>query len=161
MNVDHILTTFQSYQVQYLLIGGMHFLLRHSPILTYDIDLWIEDSAANRAATGLALAALSAEWGRTDADWGPVASKAGDWLGSQSVFCLNSPHGAIDVFRAVLGLGSWSIARQNAVSGQTASGIPYFGISDEDMLQCQLALDPAFRKADRITTLRQKLGRTP
>ena len=161
MNVDHILQTFNQHQVEYLLLGGMHFLLRHAPILTYDVDTWIEDSDANRNRCERALAALDAEWGKTDADWGPVAARPAGWLDAQSVFCLNSPHGAIDVFRAVHGLPSWSASRQAAVSGQTSSGVPYFGLSDEDMLQCQLALDPAFRKPDRIAALRHKLGLAP
>jgi hypothetical protein len=38
MNIDHILQTFNTCEVDYLLIGGMNFLLRHEPVLTYDID---------------------------------------------------------------------------------------------------------------------------
>ena len=43
MNVDRILETFNRHQVACLLIGGMNFLLRHQPVLTFDIDLWISD----------------------------------------------------------------------------------------------------------------------
>ncbi|HEX5102858.1 MAG TPA: hypothetical protein VFV87_03555 [Pirellulaceae bacterium] len=158
MNVDHILSTFNQHQVEYLMIGGMHFLIRHAPLLTYDVDLWIEDSEANRAKAERALAALDAEWGTTDADWGPVAAKSVGWLDRQPIFCLNSPHGAIDIFRAVAGLTGWHSAAQYAISGTTAGGVPYRGLSDADMLQCQLALDPGQRKQDRIAILKQKLG---
>jgi hypothetical protein len=48
MNVDRILGTMQDHGVRCLLIGGMNYLLRHEPVLTYDVDLWIEDTAANR-----------------------------------------------------------------------------------------------------------------
>ncbi|GEM_PF-2492134 len=41
MDVDHILQTFATHAVDALLIGGMIFLLRHEPVLTYDVDLWI------------------------------------------------------------------------------------------------------------------------
>jgi hypothetical protein len=35
MDVDHILRTFDTHGVEFLLIGGMNFLLRHEPVLTY------------------------------------------------------------------------------------------------------------------------------
>ena len=41
-NIDHILATLGRHQVDYLLIGGVNFLLRHAPVLTYDVDVWIE-----------------------------------------------------------------------------------------------------------------------
>ena len=47
MNVDHVFQTLNHHEVAYLVIGGMNFLLRHVPLLTYDIDVWIEDSAEN------------------------------------------------------------------------------------------------------------------
>jgi hypothetical protein len=40
MNIDRILETFNRRDVSYLLIGDMNFLLRHAPVLTYDVDLW-------------------------------------------------------------------------------------------------------------------------
>ena len=114
------------------MIGGMHFLIRHAPLLTYDVDLWIEDSNANRGKAERALAALDAEWGATDADWGPVATKLAGWLSTQAVFCLNSPHGAIDIFRAVAGLGGWRASAQSGIDCITAGGIAYRGHSDAD-----------------------------
>jgi hypothetical protein len=91
MNVDHILNTLNQHGVSYLLIGGMNFLLRHLPLSTYDVDVWIEDRFDNRRRCETALAALDAEWGRTDADWGPVAKLPAGWLDQQGVFSLNSP----------------------------------------------------------------------
>jgi hypothetical protein len=161
MNVDHILGTFNSFQAAYLLVGGMNFLLRHAPVLTYDVDLWIEDSVANRSRCELALAALDAEWGRTDADWGPVKSMPAGWLASQGVFSLYTPHGPVDVFRSLDGPGDWQTAFQDSAVEQTAGGVPYQGLSDADMLKCQLALDPGIRKNDRIATLKSKLGLSP
>jgi hypothetical protein len=38
MNVDEILRTLNQEHVDYLLIGGMNFLLRHLPELTYDVS---------------------------------------------------------------------------------------------------------------------------
>ena len=156
-----MLRAFNQHQVDYLLIGGMHFLIRHAPILTYDVDFWIEDSDLNRSRTERTLAALDAEWGRTDAEWGPVAGRPAGWLAAQSVFCLNSPHGAIDIFRAVHGLGDWSASWQSGVACITGGGTSYRGISDADMLQCQLSLDPAVRKNERIAILRRKLNTLP
>jgi hypothetical protein len=38
MNVDEILGELGAAGVDYLLIGGMNFLLRHEPELTFDVD---------------------------------------------------------------------------------------------------------------------------
>jgi hypothetical protein len=159
MNADRILATMNQFGVAYLLIGGVNFMLRHEPILTFDMDLWIEDSDENRTRCEQALAALDAEWGETDADWGPVAKKSAGWLTRQAVFCLHSPVGAIDIFRRVHGLADWQSSFQRSVAEATSSGIGYHGISDSDMLLCQLALDASAQKASRIQTLQAKLGK--
>jgi len=160
MNVDHVLETLNSHQVAYILIGGMNFLLRHAPVLTYDIDLWIEDTLANLARCEQALAELEAEWGATDRDWGLVAEKPSGWLGTQAVFCLTSPCGAIDVFRSVKGLTSWTASRAKAHAASTAAGTPFVGLSDEDMLKSQMALPETARNQDRILALKKALGET-
>lgn len=161
MNVDLILDTFNRGQVQYLLIGGINFSLRHAPYTTFDIDLWIEDSPENRAKCEHALVALNAEWGPTDATWRPVSEMPADWLAKQSIFCLHSPHGSIDIFRSVTGLGEWSLSRQSAVLERTAAAVEFWALCDRDMLECQLALDPAEQKKDRVATLRSKLRMSP
>lgn len=159
---DHILATFNQQQVDYLLIGGMNFLLRHAPLLlTFDTDLWIEDSDANRARCEQALSALDAEWGPTDTSWMPVASFAPGWLTRQTMFSLHTAHGAVDIFRFVRGLSDWQVARQAASSERTVLGTPYWGISDHDMLQCQLALDVGLQRLDRIKVLRTQLNLPP
>jgi hypothetical protein len=159
MNVDHILETFNSQQGAYLLMGGMNFLLRHTPVLTYDVDLWIDDEPENLARCERALALLRAEWGASENQWGPVADQPPGWLGRQPLFCLTSPFGPIDVFRSVKGLGSWAASRARAVSGQTASGTPFMGLPDEDMLQSQMALPETERNQQRIQTLWKALER--
>jgi hypothetical protein len=70
MNVDRILETFNRQQVAYLLIGGMNFLLGHKPVLTYDVDLWVEDTEENLRRCEAALAELDAEWRRTAGESG-------------------------------------------------------------------------------------------
>lgn len=157
MNVDLILETFNRHRVDYLLIGGMNFLLRHEPVLTYDVDLWIEDSVENRARCIGALEELGAEWGATEEDWGPVQRQSGDWLDHQAVFCFTSPHGAIDLFRGVKGLSDWQRCAARALAEQTAAGISYRGLADADMLRCQEALDPQDRKSQRMAVLRRSL----
>lgn len=153
MNVDRILGVLNDHQVRYLLIGGMNFLLRHQPVLTYDIDFWIQDTVDNLGRCELALARLRAEWGASDADWGPVARKTAGWLGRQSVYCLTCPDGAIDVFRSVPGLAAWIDSFRRCYHETTASGVPYYGLSDEDMLACQLALSDNERKPGRVAAL--------
>jgi hypothetical protein len=75
------------------------------------------------------------------------------------VFCLNSPSGAIDVFRAVKGLETWAECRARAEACRTAAGTPFLALSDEDMLRCQLALPEEERNPQRIWFLKQRLGR--
>ncbi len=161
MNADRILATMNQFSVAYLLIGGVNFMLRHQPMLTFDVDLWIEDSDENQARCEQALASLDAEWGETDATWEAVAKKPAGWLTRQAVFCLHSPHGAIDIFRRVHGLADWQSSFQRSVAEATSSGVGYHGISDGDMLQCQLALDASAQKASRIQTLQAKLQGMP
>lgn len=156
MDVDHILRTFATHAVDDLLIGGMNFLLRHEPVLTYDIDLWIRDEPANLRRCEAALTELDAAWGRTEAEWRPVAEQPG-WLTRQSVYCLTSPSGAIDIFREVAGLESWDAAAARAVRGNTASGVAYRGLCDEDMIACQTALPEGQRRAARIETLERAI----
>ena len=156
MNVDQILSAFNETQVEYILIGGMNFLLRHAPILTFDVDLWIDDTPRNRARCEEALARLDAEWGETDAHWKPTREFASGWLERQHVCCLNSPHGAIDIFRSVTGLSDWQDAAARSAPENTHSGTSYRGLSDADMLACQLALEPGQRKMERVTFLSQQ-----
>jgi hypothetical protein len=154
MNVDKILATMNEFGVAYLLIGGMNFMLRHEPnLLTFDVDLWIEDTAENRQRCESALVALGAEWGATDADWRPVAERRSGWLDQQAVFSLNSPHGALDIFRFVPGLSGWVESFRAAMAEQTGGGVNYHGLNDADMLCCQLALDPSAQKPSRVQKL--------
>ena len=159
MNIDNILREFNDNQVAYILIGGMNFLLRHAPILTFDIDIWIEDSAENRDRCEKALGSLDAEWGATDDDWGAVTAKPPGWLLRQMVFCLTSPSGSIDVFRAVKGLESWALCRNRAYPGKTSQGVPYWGLSDEDMLRSQTALDQSEQKRSASERCRKSCTR--
>ncbi|MEM8866418.1 MAG: hypothetical protein AAGF31_12810 [Planctomycetota bacterium] len=157
MNVDAILSAMNSAGVNYLLIGGMNFMLRHKPVLTYDVDLLIEDTQENRLNCESALTNLQAEWGVTDEDWGPVAERASGWLDRQGIYCLNCPDGAVDIMRWVPGIDDWSAVWQRSVVERTKSGVAYRGLSDEDMLRCQLALGESHRKADRVRYLQSIL----
>jgi hypothetical protein len=157
MDIDRILQTLNRHGVDYILIGGVNFLLRHEPIATFDIDFWIEDSDANRARCQEALVELGASWGPDDENWKEVCDLPPNWMTWQAVYCLVSRCGSIDLFRAVKGLGSWAESRQCAQSARTAAGTAYVGLSDEDMLQCQLALAKEERKLDRIRTLQNVL----
>jgi hypothetical protein len=159
MNVDCILQTLNELRVEYILVGGINFLLRHVPILTFDVDVWIEDTVENRHRCEKALGAIQAAWGASDADWGPVANREPGWLSRQPVLCLTSPYGSIDVFRAVTGLHSWTDCRRRAYAGKTANGTVFLGLSDEDMLACQMALAEGERKQDRIRFLRRVTGK--
>jgi hypothetical protein len=157
MNSDLIFETFNRHEVNYLLIGGMNMLLRHSGSLTYDVDLWIEDTPDNRRRCHEALAELEASWGASDADWGPVAQKSPTWLERQGIVCVLSPVGAIDIFRSVEGLSSWAECSRRAVKAKTTQGIVFLALSDEDLLKSQLSLPIQEQKQDRIRFLKQVL----
>jgi hypothetical protein len=160
MNVDRILETFHRQQVDAILIGGMNFLLRHQPVLTFDIDFWICDSDENLEKTGNALRELGAEWGKDDVSWGPIP-QGGNWLRAQTVFCLTTPFGAIDIFREVRGLeGRYNQCLARSTPQRTTNGTVFQSLSDEDMLACQLALPESERRLDRTSFL-QNLRKNP
>jgi hypothetical protein len=158
MNVEKILDTFNRHEVDYLLIGGMNFFLRHRPDTTFDVDFWIEDSSENRLRCHRALAELQAEWGANDDDWSLIEKKSLSWLEKQAVFCLNSPVGSIDIFRHVTGLDSWELCRKRAVRAATKGGMNFLALADEDLLRCQMALPEHERRLDRIRFLKDKLN---
>jgi len=157
MNIDSILGTLNRRKVNYLLIGGVNFLLRHEPVLTFDTDIWVEDSPENRARLALALMDMGGEWGPTEKEWKPVSADPA-WLEIQEIFCLTTRHGALDVFRSVKGLeGRFDECMRGAVQSKTATGVSYHGLSDRHMLVCQLALDEKDRKPERILALQAAL----
>ncbi len=158
MNVDEILKALNDEQVDYLLIGGMNFLLRHSPELTFDVDVWVRDEAANLERVNRALRRLGAEWGASDKDWRKVP---GDWrwLQRQGCFCMTTAHGAVDVFRDVRGLeGRYDECSVAAVPSITTKGVKFMALSDEHMLTCQQALPENERKAKRVEILTRAIA---
>ncbi len=159
MNVDAILSALNTHDVDYVLIGGVNFLLNHAPVLTFDVDIWIQDEKQNREQLTAALMDLKAEWGPDDLHWKPVGPDVA-WLMRQNVFCLTSNEGAIDIFREVKGLeGCYAECKARAGAKRTGSGIQYSSLSDEDMLRCQEALDLAQQHHDRVKYLREVIAR--
>ncbi len=159
MNVDEMLRALDAEQVDFLLIGGMNFLLLHLPELTFDVDVWVRDDAENLVRLNSALIRLGAEWGRTEAEWSPVRADW-RWLQAQGVFCLTTAHGALDIFRDVRGLeGRYQDCKARGVRSQTAAGIPFTGLSDRDMLACQEALPGGERRDRRMQVLREAIRR--
>ena len=158
MNVDEILQTLNDGQVDYLLIGGMNFLIRHLPELTFDVDIWVRDDTENLGRLNQSLRRLGAEWGRTEKEWRPVPDDW-RWLESQGVFCLTTRHGALDIFRDVRGLeGKYPECKARGIPTTTAAGVSFTGLSDRDMLTCQEALPLQERKTRRMEVLRRAIG---
>jgi hypothetical protein len=156
MNVDAILHAFVNRGVAFILIGGMNFLLRHQPVLTFDVDLWVADTEDNLACVAVSLRDLSAQWGRDDQSWGPVPDGSA-WLRLQGVYCLTSAYGPIDIFREVRGLeGQWTAYRARCTEAKTPSGIPFASLSERDMLACR---SPGRRRTAHRT--RALFGATP
>jgi hypothetical protein len=159
MNADRIFQSLHEQRVDYLLIGGMNFLLRHAPELTFDVDIWVRDDPDNLAQLHRALRSIGAAWGPSEHSWAPLGEDY-RWLQRQTLFCLTTNHGAVDVFREVRGLeGRYAACRAAAQHCQTATGVPFVSLSDEDMLQCQLALPESERKPRRVEILREAIRR--
>jgi hypothetical protein len=77
-----------------------------------------------------------------------------EWLRRAAVFCLNSPHGAIDVFLAVRGLDAgFAALKEKCPLRKTPSGVSFRSLSDDLMIACQLALSESERKQDRLRAL--------
>lgn len=158
MNVDQILSVLNHHGVDYLLIGGVNFMLHHEPDLTFDVDVWVEDIAGNLRKLNVALRELGAEWGSSEKEWRPVPADFA-WLQEQACFCLTTRHGALDVFREVCGLESrYSKCRNASRRSATATGVPFRGLSDEDMLRSQKALPPGEQSAKRIQILKTAIA---
>jgi len=157
MNVDAVLTALNNRGVEYLLVGGMNFLLRHKPVLTFDIDIWIRDTDANCNLCEQALSDMKAQWGATEAEWGAVSLLSPGWLRRQSMFCLTTAYGALDVFRTLPGPDSWGKAVAASVECRTHNNTTCRGLNDLDMLRCQEALDESDRKMDRVAYLKRIL----
>lgn len=157
MNIDRVLQSLAKNEVDYLLIGGVNFLLRHAPEITYDIDVWIADNPKNLERTVTFLKSINAEWGATEDDWKPVPDTT-TWLTLQPVFCLTSPIAAIDIFREVKGLEKrYDVCKAAAIAAETASGVPFWALSDQHMLEAQLALPVNQQKSQRIEALNKAI----
>jgi hypothetical protein len=158
MNVDCILETMNRHGVNYLLIGGMNFMLRFEGILTYDVDFWIEDAPENLLSCERALVDLDAEWGRTDEDWGRVADRKAGWLSIQGVYSLASREGPVDIFRSVKGLDDWNMCWSRAEKRTTPTGVAYSALGVDDLLRSQEAVPTTGKVEDRLRILRSKTG---
>jgi len=156
MNADRILAVFHENGVDCILIGGMNFLLRHQPVLTFDVDFWVRDEPSNLARVHAALRELGAAWGSSEDNWKPLPDDA-QWLTKQAVFCLTTNHGAVDIFRSVHGLPDYDACRQRSTERRTEAGTPYQSLSDVDMLACQMALAEGQRRLDRVAYLQKLL----
>ena len=160
MNVDLILSVFNKHRADCILIGGMNFFIVHQPVTTFDVDLWIEDAETNLHAVHAALSELGAEvsFSRKGDDWQAVSGLgAPGWLRRAPVFCLNSLHGAVDIFRFVPGLEEgYPALRPLCPVRATAAGVTFRSLSDELMIRCQLALPEQERKHDRLQALGYK-----
>ena len=157
MNIDRVLQSLAKNEVDYLLIGGVNFLLRHAPEITYDIDVWIADNPKNLERTVTFLKSIIAEWSAKEDDWKPVPDTT-TWLTLQPVFCLTSPIAAIDIFREVKGLENrYDVCKVAAIAAETASGVPFWALSDQHMLEAQLALPVNQQKSQRIEALNKAI----
>ena len=84
-----------------------------------------------------------------------------DAIPDHSTFSKNR-HGRFresDVFRWVVGLANWAAVKDRAVLEATQGAVRYWGICDEDMLRCQLAIEAPYRRTQRVASLEKLLSR--
>jgi hypothetical protein len=161
MNIDAILEAFNRQEVDAILIGGMNFMMRHQPVLTFDIDFWVKDTGENLAHVADALREVGAEWGSSEKTWGPLPAGY-QWLLSQQIYCLTTQHGAVDIFRSVEGLADqYEACKARSTVQCSTGGQSYWSLSERDMLACQLALPEGSRRLDRVAYLQKYLEEHP
>lgn len=153
-----VFSTMNSHSVCYMLVGGLNYFLLHKPVTTQDIDLLIQDTSQNRHRCEQALNELGGEWGRGDDDWGSVSVKTEGWLSGQSVFCLLTQCGPVDIFLSIPGISSYHEASLRSVLLKLDLATSVRLISSKDLLACQLAIPEVYRKPERIAYLRGQLA---
>ena len=158
LDYERVFRVMNQCSVEFLLIGGLNYYLLHRPVSTQDIDLFINDDVANRRRCELALEELSAQWGRTDDDWGPVGQKMPGWLSYQGVYCLLTIAGPVDIFRSLAGVVSFDWALVDSKELIVGSNTVVRLIGTKDLLACQMAIPETARRQDRVKHLREILG---
>jgi hypothetical protein len=149
----NIFQCLREHDVDFLLVGGLNFFLIHQPVSTQDVDVLVETSSENLARVEVALATMDAQWGKGDDDWGPVSSKPAGWFGQQSVYCLLTKWGSLDIFLQVTGISSFGDAKSRSIEFNYDDRNKCRLISAQDLLACQLALPEHIRKVDRVRYL--------
>ena len=158
MDVEHILHTLNQHSVEYILIGGMNFLFNHSGPITYDVDIFVNDTSANLIELNFALQDLHCEWGESEDKWGPISSDP-NWLKAQTAVCLTSPFGPLDIYRKVRSLDDgFDACKSRAELRSMPNGDFYFSLCDEDMLGCELAAEVSERNTSRIDALKKSIA---
>lgn len=157
LNCLRLFRVLNQHSVRFILIGGMNYFLRFRPVSTQVIDVWIEPTIDNSLRCETAILGIQAEWGRSDEDWGPTKLKAAGWLQQQSVYCLLTDSGLVDVVRVVAGLESFDECWQRGESCELEDKTFYRSLSASDMIKCQLAIPEPLRKIDRVNHLRSLL----
>jgi hypothetical protein len=74
-------------------------------------------------------------------------------LASQSVYCLLTDSGPLDIFARLPGVPDFSACFERSTLRTTNQGLAYRSMTAEDMLACQLALPESERKLDRVRHL--------
>jgi hypothetical protein len=157
-NYRRVMVEMNRNHVSFLLVDGLNYFLVHRPVATQDIDLLIENTVTNRLACERALIALGAEWGKRDEEWGPVEEKKSGWLWGQSVFCLLTTCGPVDIFLSLPEIPDYSEAVERSLLHSIEKDLQINLISAYDLLECQLAIPESNRKVERMRHLREILG---
>jgi hypothetical protein len=157
LNFREIFRRLNEENARWPLAGGMNVFLQHGHDLTQDVDIFIEATSANFAAVNRALRRMNAAWGATSDNWKPVPEDP-NWLARQSVICMTTQLGFLDIFTSLPGIDeTYDQVWRRAFIGDI-SGVAFRGLCNADMLACQKALPENERKLDRIRLLERTLA---
>jgi hypothetical protein len=123
------LSTFNDYEVRYLVVGGYAVMLYTEPRFTKDLDLWVEPTIDNAKRVFQALARFGA----------PLAGVTPADFSQEGLFYqMGRPPVRVDVLTSVTGL-RFEEAWLNRVE-RDFGGVPAPFISRDDLIQSKSAL---------------------
>jgi len=127
MDIEHILRTLNDHGVDYIVIAVLG-----EPHKPRGIGIWIEDTEANRIEVNFALQELGCQNDTGENAWKTTPASP-EWLLQDNQHRLNCPHGILEIFRAVKGLGSYESFKPNASIRSMQDGELYYSLSMEDV----------------------------
>lgn len=144
-NLRELLSAFNAHCVRYVMVGGYAVSIHAQPRMTKDLDIFIESSRENAAATYRALASFGA----------PMADfQVNDFCDGKSIVRFGVPPICIDILQQIDGVQFQAVyanSQEIVVDGE----VPVRCISDEDLIANKMASGRPQDLAD-VSAIRQR-----